>query len=91
MSAVVSHIHIHRTHFFTFSAGNTPVFIAFDPYYGKITHGLQEYSNRAYIFTKCPVIFKEQCQHDTDCIIQTVSDNKSPEHDSFNVSDFTKK
>ena len=60
--AVIRYIHIHRTHFLTFAAGNTLVLIAFDTQQRKITHWFQKYSNRTDILAESSVILKCKSQ-----------------------------
>ena len=39
-TSIVGHIHLHRTDFFAFAAGNALALIAGDTEGGKVTHGL---------------------------------------------------
>ncbi len=86
LSGIIGHVYIHRTYLFAFAAGNALLLIAFHPKQRKVTHRFQEYCDRTNVFAECPVILKGKRQGNPDSVICHVSDNKSPEHDPFDIS-----
>lgn len=58
--SVISTSMVHA--FFAFAARSTFAHIAFDAKQRKIAHGLQEDRDGTYVFAKCPIILKSECQ-----------------------------
>lgn len=87
VSAVVSDVHIHRTHLFAHSAGDTPLSVHPHPQQGIPAGGLQEHRDRTDVFAEGPVIPQGNGQPDPHSIVQGIADKKAPEQDRLLVGD----
>ena len=88
---IIGNIYIHWAHAFALSARNAFLFVTLYPYKRIIAHRLQEHRDGTNVLTECSVVLKSICKDDANNIVEDISNNKRPEHDSFKVPDMCQK
>ena len=81
-------LHVHGADPETFAAVDTLAFVTVDAQEGKVAHGLEEHGDGAEVFAERPVVPEPKGQTDARYVVKSVSNQKEPEHDFFQVGGF---
>lgn len=83
--------YIHRADQQAFAAADTFAFVAMDAQKREIAHRLEKHRDGAQIFAERAVILERKCQCNARNVIERISGEEQPEHDSLQMGSLHQK
>ena len=83
LAGFLINLHVHGADLQTLPAMDTLILITVDAQKREIAHRFEKNRNGTQVLAECPVILEEKCKDNSCRIIENVTNDKCPEHDSL--------
>ena len=81
LTGFLINLHVHGADLQTLPAMDALILIAVDAQKREIAHRFEKNRNGTQVLAECPVILKQEGEHNTDKVIKRISGQEKPEHD----------